>query len=63
MKVKVIVEFNYGEQISKDMEQLARKRNVPIEDIARVGMQDLLDECYFCMDNETYSVSAELIEE
>ncbi len=63
MKVKVIVEFNYGEQMSKDIEQFAREENVPIEDIARIGMQNLLDDCYDCADDETYSVSVELVEE
>ena len=63
MKVKVIVEFNYGEQMSKDIERFARENNVPIEYVAKVGMQNLLDECYACENDETYIVSAELLEE
>jgi len=63
MKVKVIVEFNYGEQMSKDMEQFAKENNLPIEEIARVGMENLLEDCYACAEDETYAVSAEFVED
>ena len=63
MKVKVIVEFEYGEQMSKDMEQFAKEHNVPIEEIARIGIRNMLYNCYDCMEDETFSVSAELVED
>lgn len=63
MKVKVVIEFKYGEQMSKDMEQFAKKENVPIEEIARIGVRNMFYECYDCMEDETYSISAELIED
>ena len=64
MKVKVIVEFYYGEQMSKDVEQFAKKHNMSIEDVAIISVQSLFDDCYLCADDESYSVSgAELIEE
>lgn len=63
MKVKVVVEFNYDEKMTKDIDQFAKEQNVPIEDIARIGMQNLLDNCYDCMDGESYSVSGELVED
>ena len=63
MKVKVVIEFCYGEQMTKDIEKFAKEENVPIEDIARIGMENLLEDCYDCADDESYSVSAELLEE
>lgn len=62
MKVKVIVEFEYGEKSSKDIEEFAKKINVPIEEIARGAVRNMFYECYDCMDGEEYSVSAELVE-
>lgn len=62
MKIKVIVEFNYDEQMSKNIEEVAKKENVPIEEIARVAIRNMFYNCYDCMDGEEYSVSAELVE-
>lgn len=63
MKVKVIVEFSYGEKMSKDIEQYAKENNLPIEEIAKISMENLLEDCYLCADDETYVVRAELIED
>ena len=63
MKVKVIVEFSYGEQMSKDMEQFAKTFNLPIEEVARKGIENLLEDCYQCADDETYVVRAEFVED
>jgi hypothetical protein len=63
MKVKVIVEFTYGEKMTKDIEQFAKEQNMPIEYIARIGMENLLDDCYECADDETCTVRAELLED
>lgn len=63
MKVKIIVEFVYGEKMTKDIEQFAKEQNMPIEDIARISMENLLEDCYMCADGETSTVRAELIEE
>ena len=63
MKIKVVIEFNYGEKMSKYMEQFAKDQNMPVEDVVWIGVQNLFDDCYGCMDDESYSVSAELLEE
>lgn len=63
MKVKVVIEFEYGEKMSKLIEEIAKKENVPIEEIARVSVRNMFYECYDCMEDETYSVSAELVED
>lgn len=63
MKVKVSIEFTYGKQMSKDIEEFAKVFNVPAEDVARIGVQNLLNECYECADDENYAVSAELLED
>lgn len=63
MKVKVIVEFDYGEIMSKEIEELAKEKNKPIEDIVKFGIENMFNECYMCEDGETFSVSAELIED
>lgn len=63
MKIKVVIEFEYGEKMSKDIEELAKKENVPIEEIARIGVRNMFYEYYDCMEDEEYSVSAELVED
>lgn len=63
MKVKVIVEFSYDGKVAKDMERFAREQNLPVEEIARLGMISLLEDCYACADGESYTVRAEYSED
>ena len=63
MKVKVIVEFTYDGKVAKDMERFAREQNLPVEEIARVSMENLLEDCYACADGESYTVRSEYSED
>lgn len=63
MKVKVIVEFSYDGKVAKDMERFAREQNLPVEEVARLGMISLLEDCYACSDGESYTVRAEYSED
>ena len=63
MKVKVIVEFSYDGKVAKDMERFAREQNMSIEEIARVSMENLLEDFYACADGESYTVRAEYSED
>ena len=63
MKVKVIIEFNYEGKMVKDIENFAKENNMPVEEIAKVSMENLLDDCYACSDGESYTVRAEYSED
>ena len=58
-----MLDFTYNGSVVKDFEKFAKENNLPIEEVVRIGMQNLLDDCYMCADGESYEVFAELLEE
>lgn len=64
MKIRIMLDFTYNEKVAKEFEDFAKENNLPIEEVVRQGMQNLLDDCYMCVDGESYEVSAaKLLEE
>ena len=63
MKVRIMLDFTYNKEVAKDFEKFARENNMPIEEVARLGMQNLLDDCYMCADGESYEITAKMLED
>ena len=58
-----IIKTKDKSKVAKDMERFAREQNLSVEEIARVSMENLLEDCYACADGESYTVRAEYSED
>ena len=63
MKIRIRLDFTYDSAVAKDFEKFAKENNLPIEEVARQGMANLLEDCYMCAEGESYEISAEMLED
>ena len=58
MKIRIVLDFTYDSVVTKDFEKYAKENNLSVEEIARQGMANLLEDCYMCAEGESYEVTA-----